>query len=43
MQPKERIVRREADRHALAIPLRQDLRAVSCQIAPNEIVYVVVH
>lgn len=43
MQPKERVVRREAVSHALAILLEQGLRAVSRQISPNEIVYVIVH
>lgn len=42
MQPKERVIRREADCHALAILLRQALRAVSRQVAPNEVVYMVV-
>lgn len=42
MQPKERIIRREAIRHALAILFRDGSRTISSQIAPNKIVYVVV-
>ena len=43
MQPKKRLIRREAYPHALAIILGQTLGAVPRQVAPNEIVHVVVH
>lgn len=43
MQPKERVIGREAVCHALAVLVQQGLRAVTRQISPNEIVYVVMH
>ena len=43
MQPKERLIGREADPHVLAILLGQGLGAISCQVAPDEVVYVVMH
>lgn len=43
MQPKERVVGREAYCQTVAILLRQGLRAGSGQISAHEVVYVVVH
>lgn len=43
MQPEKRVIRREAYLHTPAIFLRQDLWTVPCQVAPNKIVYMVVH
>ena len=43
MQPKKRLIGREAYPHVLAILFGQGLRAVPRQVATNEIVYVVVH
>ena len=43
MEPKKRLIGREADAHVLAILLEQGLGAVPRQVAPNEIVHMVVH